>query len=223
MAGPNEQVAALLQEYADLISITGGEEFKARVYERAARAVAGYPTDVSDPRPGRAAADPQCRGLHRGKDLGVRTARADAGDRTTAGPGTGGDSGTHQDPHPRPQAGEGAARAARHLLGAGTGRGDRRRQVGGAARIWSRTEENLRHGIELLRAAGQRALLPVAMSLAEEVVAALSAVPGCVRCTYAGSLRRMQETIGDVDVLAAADDFRPPDGRVHPDCRGSRK
>src|SRR5262245_59277492 len=47
VARPNEQVAELLQEYADLISITGGEAFKARVYERAARSVAGYPDDLS--------------------------------------------------------------------------------------------------------------------------------------------------------------------------------
>ncbi len=47
MARPDEEVAALLQEYADLISITGGEQYKARVYERAARSVGGYPEDVS--------------------------------------------------------------------------------------------------------------------------------------------------------------------------------
>ena len=41
------------------------------------------------------------------------------------------------------------------------------------------------------------------------MVAALSAVSGCQRCAYAGSLRRMRETIGDVDILAAADDSAP--------------
>jgi DNA polymerase (family X) len=34
-------------------------------------------------------------------------------------------------------------------------------------------------------------------------------VPGCQRCVPAGSLRRFAETIGDVDVLAAADDSGP--------------
>jgi len=47
MARPNEEVAALLREYADLIAITGGEQFKARVYEKAARSVAGCPDDIS--------------------------------------------------------------------------------------------------------------------------------------------------------------------------------
>jgi DNA polymerase (family X) len=47
MVRPNDTVAELLQEYADLTSITGGEAFKSRVYEKAARAVAGYSADVS--------------------------------------------------------------------------------------------------------------------------------------------------------------------------------
>ncbi|TQJ36951.1 helix-hairpin-helix protein [Streptomyces sp. SLBN-115] len=47
MVRPNEEVEALLQEYADLIAITGGEAFKARAYERAARPIGGHPADVS--------------------------------------------------------------------------------------------------------------------------------------------------------------------------------
>ena len=47
MARANETIAALLDEYADLLSITGGEAFKARVYEKAARAIAGHPADIS--------------------------------------------------------------------------------------------------------------------------------------------------------------------------------
>jgi DNA polymerase (family 10) len=42
----NDEVAALLTEYADLTSITGGDRFRIRVYERAARSVAGYPVDL---------------------------------------------------------------------------------------------------------------------------------------------------------------------------------
>ncbi len=37
-----------------------------------------------------------------------------------------------------------------------------------------------------------RVRLDVAMGVAEEIVAALSAVPGCERCAYAGPLRRMR-------------------------------
>jgi DNA polymerase (family X) len=49
----------------------------------------------------------------------------------------------------------------------------------------------------------------MAMEVAEEIVAELSRVRGCEQCTYAGSLRRMRETIGDIDVLVAADRSDP--------------
>jgi histidinol phosphatase-like PHP family hydrolase len=48
MASTNEEVAALLREYAELLGITGGDPFRARNYERAAKAVAGYPRDIGD-------------------------------------------------------------------------------------------------------------------------------------------------------------------------------
>ena len=47
MARPNEEVEALLQEYADLVLITGKDSFKARVYEKAARSIGGSHADVS--------------------------------------------------------------------------------------------------------------------------------------------------------------------------------
>lgn len=47
MVRPDEEVEALLQEDADLIAITGGEAFKARAYEKAARSIGGHPADVS--------------------------------------------------------------------------------------------------------------------------------------------------------------------------------
>lgn len=47
MARTNETVAALLREYAELLAITGGDQFRARNYEKAAKAIAGHPDDVS--------------------------------------------------------------------------------------------------------------------------------------------------------------------------------
>ena len=47
MPQANEIVAALLQEYADLLQISGGEQFRARNYEKAAKSVAGYSGDVA--------------------------------------------------------------------------------------------------------------------------------------------------------------------------------
>ena len=47
MASVNDEIAALLGEYADLLKITGGDIFRMRNYEKAARAVAGYPGDLA--------------------------------------------------------------------------------------------------------------------------------------------------------------------------------
>ena len=42
MAWANEEIAGLLREYAELIQITGGDVFRARNYEKAARSVRGW-------------------------------------------------------------------------------------------------------------------------------------------------------------------------------------
>jgi len=47
MASTNEEVAALLREYAELLGLSGGDPFRARNYERAAKAVGGYPQDLA--------------------------------------------------------------------------------------------------------------------------------------------------------------------------------
>ncbi|MSO48044.1 MAG: histidinol-phosphatase, partial [Thermoleophilia bacterium] len=52
-------------------------------------------------------------------------------------------------------------------------------------------------------------LLDHALERAEALVALLRAEPGCVAAEIAGSLRRRKETIGDVDLVAAANDPAP--------------
>jgi histidinol phosphatase-like PHP family hydrolase len=48
MASINEEVAALLREYAELLGLTGGDPFRARNYEKAAKSVGGYPEDIGE-------------------------------------------------------------------------------------------------------------------------------------------------------------------------------
>jgi DNA polymerase (family 10) len=55
----------------------------------------------------------------------------------------------------------------------------------------------------------QRLLLARAYPLANDMVRQLEGLDGVIRCAYAGSLRRMRETVGDIDLLAASD--RPAD------------
>jgi len=62
--------------------------------------------------------------------------------------------------------------------------------------------ENIRKGIELREKSQERISIFEALTIAEEVIAYLGTAPGIGRVAPAGSLRRMKETIGDIDILA---------------------
>jgi DNA polymerase (family 10) len=204
MARSNDEVAALFQEYADLIAITGGDAFKARVYEKAARAIGGHHTDVSTldakglqeiPNVGKSIAEKVVEYFRSGHVSAIEEARSKipAGvRRLTAIPTLG----------PKKALTlyeELSVSSIDELVDAI--HAERLRDLKG---FGPKTEENILHGVELLQSSGERVLLDVAMDLADDIVAELSRVTGCRRCTYAGSLRRFRETIGDIDVLAAA-------------------
>ncbi|TPQ17821.1 DNA polymerase/3'-5' exonuclease PolX [Streptomyces sporangiiformans] len=209
MARPNEEVEALLQEYADLIAITRGDAIKARAYEKAARAIGGHPSDVSHldvkglrdiPGVGKSIAEKVTEYFRTGRVSAVEETRSriPAGVRElitipTLGPKKA--MTLYQDLHISSideLADAIHAEKLRDLRGFG-----------------EKTEENILHGIALMQQAGDRILLNVAMDTAEDIVAELSRTSGCERCAYAGSLRRMKETIGDIDVLVAADRSAP--------------
>lgn len=75
-------------------------------------------------------------------------------------------------------------------------------ELRGLPGIKAKTEENILRGIEMLRRASGRMPLGLALPLAQEFIARLEQVKGCQRIHYAGSLRRMKETVGDIDILA---------------------
>jgi len=208
VARANQEVAALLVEYADLLSITGGDAFKARAYEKAARAVAGHHEDIATldeggirgiPNVGRSIAGKVAEILATGSFGSLEDLRRDVPPgvrRLSVIPGLG----------PKKamllyrQLGIANVDELVAAINAGT-----LRDLKGFGR---RTEANLLAGVERMRQSGQRVPLDVALATAEEVVAALSSAGGCRRCTYAGSLRRGRETIGDIDILAASDQPR---------------
>ncbi|USZ68929.1 DNA polymerase/3'-5' exonuclease PolX [Halorussus salilacus] len=69
-----------------------------------------------------------------------------------------------------------------------------------------KTEQNILNGIEFARQAQERDLLGDARPVGEAALDFFEAIPEAGRCELAGSLRRWRETIGDVDVLVATDD-----------------
>ena len=209
MARANDTVAALLNEYADLLSITGGEAFKARSYEKAARAVAGHHVDIATmdlpglqqiPSVGKSIAVKVVEFLTTGRIEAIDQLREKipAGVRAMTGiPGLG----------PK------KAMVLYTELGvasvADLEEAIKDERLDGLRGFGPKTAQNLLNGIELARASVGRVHIDTAMQVAEEIVATLSALPSCIQCDYAGSLRRMKETIGDVDILVAAEDPEP--------------
>ncbi|MBD2893869.1 DNA polymerase/3'-5' exonuclease PolX [Actinomadura sp. RB99] len=209
MARANDEAAALIQELADLLSITGGDAFKIRAYEKAARAIAGHPDDISEL---------DLAGLRKIPTVGEAIAKKVL-DYTTTGTIRQVEELRTQIPAgvraltAIPTLGPKKALAVYEELGISSvdelAEAIKAGRLRGLKGFGAKTEDNILRGIELMRSSGERVLLDAAAGVADEVVAALSALPQVERCAHAGSLRRMRETIGDVDVLAASTDPHP--------------
>lgn len=68
----------------------------------------------------------------------------------------------------------------------------------------AKKEENLLKGLGILRKGRERMHLGTALAAGHDMVAFLKSLPGVKQVSTAGSLRRMRETIGDLDVLVAS-------------------
>ncbi|MEY9929095.1 DNA polymerase (family 10) [Catenulispora sp. GP43] len=209
MARLNDEVGALLREYADLILLNGGNAFRARSYEKAARSVGGYPGDLAHldeaglreiPGVGDSTADKISEYLATGRIEALEALRAKIppGVREITNiPGVG----------PKTavllyrKLGIKSVDELREAADAG--------KLKGLPGLGAKTVENIRQGIDQLSQTSGRTLLNTALDLAEDLVAELAGVPGCKKCDYAGSLRRMRETVGDIDILATATDSAP--------------
>jgi len=73
----------------------------------------------------------------------------------------------------------------------------------------AKSEEKVLAGIEALKRRTGRTLLGAAFPLAYAMLAALREVGGVAQAAPAGSLRRMRETVGDLDLLGASEDPEP--------------
>ncbi len=204
----NDDVEAILLEYADLLSILSDDPYKPRAYEKAARAVGGYPADLSTldlkgilgiPNVGKSIGEKVDEYLRTGTIAALEELREQIPDgvrRLMSVPGLG------------PKKAmvlyrELGIASVEELMDAVEN--DR---LAGLRGFGSKTQDNIRRGIEQLRASGGRVLLNVALDLAEELLAELESVPAVRRATVAGSLRRMAETIGDIDLLVSSTDPR---------------
>src|SRR5258708_2971611 len=209
MPRANDAVAEMLQEYADLLLITGGDAFRARNYEKAAKSVAGYSGDVGEldeaalqkiPGVGKSIATKIVQYRETGTISQLDELRAKVPDGVRAMtkiPALG--------PKRAVQLYTDLGISSVDELAESIEEGKLRDLKGFGAR----SEEKISKGIEFMRGIDTRGPVNVAAEIADRIAALIRAVSGCERCEYAGSLRRFRETVGDIDILAAAGDSGP--------------
>jgi DNA polymerase (family 10) len=206
MARSNDVAAEALGELAELLAIAGGDPFRIRAYEKAARAVAEYPLDVDSLDDKGLRAISGVGGHIAAKirellDTGRMAELEDVRAQVPAGlrgllvvPGLG-------PRRARQVYDELGIASLPELLDALAH--EQLRELRG----WGPTsEENLRQAIAETQQAGRRMPLDVAYEVAEELVGGLHTLPSVAQAAHAGSLRRMCETIGDIDLLVASDE-----------------
>ena len=209
MSRSNDDVARVLTEFADLLAIVADDPFKPRAYEKAARAIGGFPDELRDlddagiraiPNVGKSIAEkvrsvletgtfPELEGLRAQVPPGVRA--------MTAIPGFG----------PK------KAMVVYRELGidgldqlVAAARDGRLRGLKGFS---VKTEENVLEAVRRAQRDTGRVTIDVAMGVAGSFLERLRTIPGVQRADHAGSLRRMAETIGDVDLLVASETSGP--------------
>ena len=69
-------------------------------------------------------------------------------------------------------------------------------------RMGKKTIENITQSLDFLASNANRTRLGIAMPIAQDLIEKLQAITGVSKSTFAGSLRRGKETIGDIDILA---------------------
>ncbi|WP_129114873.1 DNA polymerase/3'-5' exonuclease PolX [Halegenticoccus tardaugens] len=203
----NREVAALFDEYADLLDAKG-VEYKPRSYRRAADNIRGHPRPIEElvadgkeaieriDGVGDAIADKVVEYFDEGRIEELEDLReeipVDMAALTSVegvGPRTAGD------------LYEALGIATLDELERAAEEG-RIREVSG---FGEKTERNILDNIPFARRAQERQLLGQARPLADDVLQHLRALDAVERAEVAGSIRRWRETIGDVDVLVASD------------------
>jgi DNA polymerase (family 10) len=210
MAWINEDVAAQFAEIAALLRLTGEDSFRVRAYERAASAIGAAPVDLSTLSPeqladlkgiGGSTAKKITEHLSTGSIKMLEDLRAKVPPgvvELTRIPGLGPKTAVLLHQH----LGISDVDALRSALDEG--------RLRGLKGLGAKTEANLREALSRVGAKdSDRVPMADAIAIAEELCTRLAELPQVRSVAFAGSLRRMRETIGDVDVLAAADDPAP--------------
>jgi DNA polymerase (family 10) len=201
----NRDIARILSEIADLLEIKGENPFKVRAYQRAAQAIDSLAVTLAD-----------MRGRQPFTDIsGVGSSIAEKIEELLDA----GQCRYHQEllaEFPAslaallsiPEVGPRKAKALHDALGITSvdeleqaAREGKLRDLKG---FGAKTEQNILRGIERLKVHKERLPLAEAHPLAMEVVEDLLLAAPVERIEPAGSIRRMRDTIGDIDILVTS-------------------
>lgn len=207
MAGTNQHLAVLFQQMAEVMQILDKDRFRINAFARAARVLDDLHEDVAE-------IGPDLKELAKVEGIGKGTAERIAEFIETGriedheqlmGQIPGGLMDLLDIPSLGPktiallwkQAGVDGMEALKSKLA-----GDALADLPG---LGKKKLENLRKSIAFASLAGDRVRIGQAMPLAAHLVEVLETLEPVVEVTYAGSLRRGRETIGDLDIIVAAD------------------
>ena len=201
----NLALARIFSEIADMLEIKEESIFRISAYRRAARAMESLTEDVAEvaarddleeiPGVGTSTAEKIEEYLESGKITYYEELRASlpAGITTLMSV---------------PEVGPKTAVLLYEKLGVTTidelERAARQGLVRTLPRMGAKTEENILNGIELIRRTKERLPLGQVLPHATEIEDALRALKEVKAISLAGSIRRMKETIGDIDVLVTS-------------------
>lgn len=203
----NRDIARVLFEIADLLEIKGENPFKVRAYHRAAQAIENLATPLSDMRGHRPFTDIPGVGASIAEkieellDSGVSRFHQDLLAEFPA---------SLADLLAIPEVGPRKAQMLHDQLGITSV--DELEQAARVGRLRAlkgfgeKTEANILRGIERLRVHRARLPLAEAHPLAMEAVENLLLAAPIDRIEPAGSIRRMRDTIGDIDILVTSSD-----------------
>ncbi|TES84355.1 DNA polymerase III, partial [Candidatus Aerophobetes bacterium] len=202
----NTAIAKVFGDIGDLLELRGENAFKIRAYQKVARAIEHYPKEIkimleegedlrNIPGVGEAIAKKTTELVTTGKLSYYENLKAEFPEGITnllSIPGIGPKTANKLSS----ELGITSADQLEQAINDG--------RVAKLFRLGDKTADNILQQIQALRRKDQRTPIGEALPIVEEILGALRSVPGVRNLTYAGSLRRFRETLGDIDLMGTA-------------------
>jgi DNA polymerase (family 10) len=203
----NTAIARVFSDIADLLELKGENAFKIRAYQKAVRAIEHYPREIkvmidegedlrNIPGVGEAIAKKATELVTTGRLGYYENLKAEFPEGITnllAIPGIGPKTANRLSS----ELGINSVDALEQAINDG--------RVAKLFRLGDKTAGNILQQVQALRRKDQRIPIGEALPIVEEILDSLHTVPGARNLTYAGSLRRFRETLGDIDLMCTAD------------------